>query len=123
MTNKTLELLPSLLRTAETDAYFNNQENVGMILSVDATVEAATAVLTPTLLAVNRDGSLHLIWTAAAAISAIGDFTYLFYPGAGVAALDFTEINPYPIPTRCLFRMLVADADAMTYGVTAHLIG
>lgn len=102
----------------------NNHQATGMLVFVDVTAETDTASVTPSLQASFDAGTTWVTcWTAAAAVEATGDFTYMFYPGI-LASADgaFTESLNMPLPRCWRWVMTHADADALTYSVTAQLL-
>lgn len=120
--NGTLVVLASAARTATTNSeVFTNFGARGILLIVDATVEVDTAEVTPSLQAYDPlSGKYATIWTAAAAISAVGTATYLLYPGASDG--NMTEVDGIPLPAQFRVVMTAADADSLTYSVGAHLL-
>ncbi len=117
--NYDFEVLASAARTAETLSNpFTNNYYKGLLLVVDATIEVATAVLTPGIRVKDANGDYNTVyWDAAAAISAIGEYSYLFYPGLLAADYGGTEALSLPAPMEWKFIMAVGDADSMTYSV------
>lgn len=113
-------LLASAARTAAIASTAQDMPlHKGVLLFVDVTVDAAAGAITPTIEVNDSVGSTAMtIWTAAAAIAAIGEFTYLIYPGATDQA-SYTENVETVLPVDWTFRMTVADTDSLTYSVTA----
>jgi hypothetical protein len=92
----------------------------GVIIFVKVTVDPATADITPGLAYVDATAGDVRLWDAAAAISAVGTFTYLVHPLIGATeAGNVTENVPLALPSAFTFKMDVADADSMTYSVSA----
>lgn len=117
--NYDFEVLASAARTADTLSNpFTNNYYKGLLLVVDATIEVATAVVTPEIRVKDANGDYNAVfWTAAAAISAIGEYSYLFYPGLLAADYGGTEALSLPAPMEWKLFMGHADADALTYSV------
>jgi len=121
--NTEITLLASAARTAQVDSSdqtnFNHQ---GMILFVDVTVDAAAGAITPNIAVKDPvSGTAKVIWSAAAAIAATGQFVYLLLPGAADAG-SYTEQKELAIPRDWFFRMTVADADSLTYSVSCCML-
>lgn len=116
--NHSFTVLASAARTATVSKEIPNNGWRGLILCVNATAETATASVTPSLQAKNEAGEWQTIWTAAAAIEAVGTFTYLLYPGASGG--NFTEVDGIPLPLELRLVMTHADADALTYSIRGH---
>src|SRR3990167_295441 len=111
-------LYPSAATTATHSlGPFQNNNAQGVILLVDVTAETDTASVTPSLQVHDGNGDWSDIWTAAAAITAVGNYSYCLYP----AALNgnFTEVDGIPLPTYFQFNFAHADADSLTYSVVA----
>jgi len=113
-------LLASLLRTA--DAYSpemnNNARYKGVVIIFDATVEAATAVVTPKIEFLNPATKEWEAWLSGTAVDAVGETTWIIYPLSGLATdLGLTKESSAPLPTIWRLFMDVADADALTYSV------
>ena len=94
-----------------------------LTIYVDATVEADTASVTPSVQIKDPvGGGYFTIWTAAAAIEAIGDTAYQLGPGL-LASVDgdYTDTENVVIPRTFRIVMTHADTDALTYSVTYSL--
>ncbi|MEE9569785.1 MAG: hypothetical protein V3W37_10390 [Candidatus Binatia bacterium] len=119
--NREITLLASAARTVEADSPLQgNFSAKGITIVVDITVDPATAVITPNILM--RDpvsGKDIIIWTAAAALGAVGTTVYQLYPGAIAADFDGTEAASIILPHKWTFRMTVGNASSMTYSVGA----
>lgn len=117
--NYTFEVLASAARTAETLSNpFRNNYYKGLLLVVDATLDAAAASVTPGIRIKDANGDYNeVFWNAAAPIAAVGETSYLFYPGVLTADHGGTEALSLPAPMEWKFIMAVADADALTYSV------
>jgi hypothetical protein len=118
-----IQLLASAARTAaiQSEEVKNAGEYRGILLIIDATALAATPGVTPNIQAYDPvSAAWYTVWTAAAAISATGDYTYLLYPGASGG--NMTEVDAIPIPIWWRLSMTVADADSLTYSATAHML-
>jgi len=121
--NEEITLLASAARTAQTDSAAQvNHNHRGMILFVDVTVDAAAGAITPNIAVKDPvSGTAKVIWTAAAAIAATGQFVYMLLPGAADAG-SYTEQKELAIPRDWFFRMTVADADSLTYSVSCCML-
>lgn len=111
-------LYPSTATTATHSIAVGNTNCMGMILLVDATAETDTAEVTPALEIIDGNGDWVAIWTAAAAISATGNYSYCFYPAAING--NFTEVDGMPLPLDFRITFTHADGDSLTYSVMAH---
>ena len=117
-------LLASAARTVETSS--PDQVNVngrGLILIVNITADPAAASITPTLEI--RDpisGNYFTIWTAAAALAAVGTTAYLFEIGGVGSAGSFTEAINIRLTRTWRFTMTVANASSMTYSVSTNVL-
>ncbi len=93
------------------------------MLVFDWTVEAVSSTLTPavSIEAIAGTSRIDVIWTAAAGLTAVGTYAYLF-SGGGLIASDFNgqEAVGFSIPPVCQFSVAVGDADSATYSVEAH---
>jgi len=88
----------------------------GAIIIVNATAETAAAT-TPSINLLDEDGNYDAVyWTAAAAIAAPGDFSYIFYPGITAADVDVTEEMSAPIPCEWQLKMTEAGT-SLTYSI------
>jgi hypothetical protein len=100
------------VQTVQTSA---DQESLGGTRGVRVHVavsnDLGTFQYTPSLDVKVSATAYVTVWTAAADLTADGDYTYLFYPGA-TASLD-TEVSDFPISPvyRVVVTDTVADAD------------
>ena len=112
--------LASAARTAQTaSSTIVNYNGKYLQVIVNITADPSTASITPSLRYVDPvSGNPVTFWTAAAALTAVGVYSYIFGPGilAGAVA-SHTEGANTPIPRSWVFRMNVADAESMTYSV------
>ena len=96
-----------------------------LTIIVDVTVDPASAAITPSLQALDpASGKWVTVWTAAAALTAVG--TAIYALGVGILASvpgGFTDVENIPIPPTWRFHMAVADTDSMTYSVGFTLTG
>ncbi len=93
-----------------------------LTIFVDATVEADTASVTPSVQIKSKSGDYFTIWTAAAAIEAIGNTAYQLGPGLLAATgEDYTDTGNVVIPRTFRIVMTHADTDDLTYSVTYSL--
>ncbi len=115
--NEAFAILASSARTAQTDSSdLTNFNNSGILLTVDISLDPGTASITPNIQSKDPvSGNYSIIWTAAAALTAVGTYTYLIYPGVLAADFDGTESASIAIPRIFRFRMAVADSESMTW--------
>ena len=120
--NTEVTLLASAARTVVTSSDDQiNTNNSGLILIVDITVDPAAASITPTLEI--RDpisGNYFTVWTAAVALAAVGMTAYLFDIGGVGLAGSFTEAVNIRLTRTWRFTMTVANANSITYSVSAN---
>ncbi len=114
-------LLPSAPRTVETNSpSFSSGSRCFLV--VDVTADPAGASITPRLEMLDHaSGKWVKLWTAAAAIVAVGTYTYLLTDSADPPAVfgDVTEVAEIYVPPQDLRHvMAVADSDSMTYSVS-----
>ena len=115
------ELAELLARTADNNIDIDNLPyQSGMLLIYNVTAETSTPDVTPTIQVEDNEGDWQDIWVAAAAISAVGSFEYLFQRGVIAADFNGTEAVSLQLPQR--FRILNnhADSDSMTYSLMVH---
>jgi hypothetical protein len=99
-----------------------NQDYRGLIILMDATSETSSASVTPSLQLQDGNDDWNDIWTAAAAVTAVGNTSYLIYPGA-TASGNFTEVDGIPVPVRgSRLTFTHADADNLTYSIVAYFL-
>ena len=120
--NEELIILASAARTATLQSADQvNYNGSGLIVIVDFETEVDTVSITPYLqIKDSISGNYFTIWTAAAAIEAVGTFAYLFAPGG--AAGSFTEAVNLRLARTWRFGMTHADADSATYSVSAVIL-
>ena len=122
--NFEVALLASAARTVETRSPDQvNANGRGLILIVNITADPAAASITPTLEI--RDpisGNYFTVWTAAAALAAVGTTAYLFEVGGVGSAGSFTEAINIRLTRTWRFTMTVANASSMTYSVSANVL-
>ena len=109
-------------RTAETNsADQTNYNGQALIIIVDISVDPAAASITPELqIKDSISGNYFTVWTAAVALTGVGTYAYLFAPGG--AAGSYTEAVNLLVGRTWRFQMNVADADSMTYSVSAVVL-
>jgi len=117
-------LLASAARTAETrSADQINYNGRGLILVVNVTADPAAASITPTLEIKDPiSNNYFTVWTATAALAAVGMTAYLFEIGGVGAAGSFTEAVNIRLTRTWRFVMAVANANSMTYSVSANTL-
>ena len=120
--NTEVVLLASAARTVATSSADQvNTNNSGLILIVNITDDPAAASITPTLQI--RDpisGNYFTVWTAAVALAAIGMAAYLFDIGGVGVAGSFSEAVNIRLTRTWRFSMTVANANSITYSVSAN---
>jgi hypothetical protein len=119
--NAVKKIFASAARTAtvSSDVISNPGHNSAYIV-VDATVEAATASVVPTLQAYDPISGKYFTIATMAAIEAVG--TYVYLVGTSQAATDgagVTSVHDLPLPRYWRLTMTHADADALTYSAAA----
>lgn len=118
-----LEIIPliSAARVASTNsADLTNPGAKGVRLTLDFTVQAVGTTLT--LHVDYKDpasGKYEEVFSAAAALGAVGTATYDIFPGDIVAADDITEVQKLHIGRTWRVRIVHSDADSCTYSVGA----
>lgn len=122
--NEEVTLLASAARTAQTDSTDQTNFNAkGIMIILDITIDAVSVGLTPSILMKDPvSGKDVIIWTAAAAATAVGTDIYLIYPGVLAADFNGTEAVSIALPRTWVLRIAVADADEATYSVGASYI-
>lgn len=117
-------LLASAARTAETNSSDQINYNArGLIIFVDVSAITATPVLTPRLqIKDSISGNYFTVWSAATAITATGQYAYLFEIGGSGSAGSFTEAVNLRVGRTWRFQMGVGDADSATYSVSEVLL-
>lgn len=95
----------------------------GVMLTLDVT--AITDTPSITLKIQYKDpvgGNYEDLFSAAAAVTAVGVHTYVLYPGDVVAADDVVEVGKLPLPATWRVYIVHADADAITYSVSGSYV-
>jgi len=112
--------LASAARTAATNSpEIKNHNGRGLVIYVNVTLDPASAAITPSLRTGDPvSGTYDVIWTAAAAISATGLYSYQLGPGLlATAGGSYTDTENILLPRSLQISMGVADGDSMTYSV------
>jgi len=119
--NSSFEILTSAARTADVTSEQRNHSWRGIILIVDVTALSLTPIVTPNIRTKDEAGNFdNVLWTAAATITATGQFRYILYPGASGG--NATEVDGIPLPLEWQLFMDHSDADSITYSVRGHYI-
>lgn len=122
--NSSVTLLASLARTADVTQAFTNQQYRGIILVLDVTVAGAgppAFSVTPNVRTKDEAGNYdNILWTAAAAVTAVGQYQYIIYPAASGG--NATEVDGIPLPGEWQLFMDHANATSGTYSVRGHYI-
>lgn len=112
-----ITLLASAARTAATDsADISNTGYRGVHVYLDVTVDPAAAAITVTIQGKDPISGKYYTLLAGAAVSAVGTTVYKIFPGATAAA---NAVANDCVPTTWRVSVAVADADSMTYSITA----
>ena len=119
-----ITLLASAARTATaSSADITNLGYRGVMLTLDVTVDPAGASIE---LSIEYKepvaGNYETLFSAAAAVTAVGTHTYVLYPGDIVAADDVVEVGKLPLPATWRVTITHADADSMTYSVSGSTL-
>ncbi|KKK86682.1 hypothetical protein LCGC14_2760830 [marine sediment metagenome] len=126
MSNQSFTILESAARVADVSSVQDNLVGRGILIVVDVTADPASAAVTPKIRVRDENGDYNEVyWTADAAISATGEFSYLIFPtglATGSKELDVTETVNAPLPREWQLFMDHADADSITYSVRGHYI-
>ena len=114
-------LLASAARTVETNSADQvNYNGKALALFIDVTSITSTPSVTPQLEWKDPvSGDYEPIWIAAAAITATGEYVYLFDMGGVGSAGEYDEAVNIRIPRTWRLTVKVADTDSMTYSVAA----
>lgn len=115
-----LSLLTSAARTTTTDSPDQTNYNWrGLILNVNVT-SAGTGSITPSIQVKDSISNTYkTIWTAAAALTANGNYVYALYPGAGAAS--FTEAVSILLSRTWRVEVVANNANSVTYSVSADM--
>lgn len=118
--NNLINLLPSVARTATTNTTVQrNRGHRGVRVHIDCTADPAAASVTFKVQGADTLTGDYYDLLASAAVAATGDTYLLIYPGAAVTSNVSANavLPPY-------WRVLAthADADSITYQVTAELL-
>lgn len=122
--NTEITVLASAARTATVNsADLTNYNARGVIITIDVTVDGAAASITPTVEVKDSVGGLYDIIMSMTAVAAVGTFVYVIYPGTLTAAANgITQILQNPLPRTWRVTMTAADADSITYSISAAYI-
>jgi hypothetical protein len=116
--------LASAERTETTNSSdLTNPGARGVILTLDCT--AITDTPSITLSVTYKDpvgGNYEAIFSAAAAVEAVGVHTYLIYPADVAASDDIVEVTKLSLPRTWRVTVTHADADAATYSVAGSYL-
>lgn len=110
-------LLPSGARTAEAIAEIPRMYS-SIQIHIDVTADPAAASITPHIEAWDEASQDWVDLLTGAAITAVGSVTLTVADWVTAAANVAAEQKA---PSKCRFRMAVADTDSMTYSVGAWL--
>ena len=113
-------LLASLLRTADTYSpeMNNNARYKGVLLTIDATVDADTASVQAKIEFLNPATKEWEAYLSGPTMDAVGEKHWIIYPLSGLATdLGLDNESSAPLPTIWRLFMDASDADALTYSV------
>jgi len=91
-----------------------NRSARGLLVIVRVTAVSGSPSLIPRLVISTETGLDFVMWNAAAALTAVGQWAYLFYPGTLDVGL-WTEKLSCVIPRNWYFVMVHGTADSVTY--------
>lgn len=122
--NTEVTVLASAARTATvSSADLTNYNARGVIITIDVTVDGAAASITPTVEIKDSVGGLYDVIMSMTAVAAVGTFVYVIYPSTLTAAANgITQILQNPLPRTWRVTMTAADADSITYSISAAYI-
>ena len=121
--NSSFQLLASVLRSVNTTQLPQtpNHSWRGMMIVVDVTVRGGTHTITPGIRVKDENGDFNgVLWDAAAAIAATGEFVYVLYPGASGG--NATEVDGVPVPLEWQYSDTHGGTADMTYSIRIHYI-
>jgi hypothetical protein len=119
--NQDVTLLASAARTATVsspDQVNYNGRGVVVTLNVSALADTPSIVLTIEA----KMGALYEVLLTAAAVTATGTHSFIVYPGVGAASGDVVQVAGFPLPRTWRVTLTHADADSITYSVTASVL-
>lgn len=119
-TNKTRTLLASAARTASIDT--DDQRNArhrGVRVHINATASSATPSVVFTVQGKDNLTGDYYTLLASAAVTGTGDTYLLIYPTATAASNVAVNLA---LPPYWRVSAVAADADSLTYSVTAELL-
>lgn len=113
-------LLASAARTASVNtADQRNRYHRGVRIHIDATAAAATPSVVFTLQGKDEITGDYYDLLASAAVTATGDTFLLYAPGAATTA---NVSAPGQLPAVWRVKVAAADADSLTYALTAEML-
>lgn len=122
--NTEVTILASAARTATiSSADLTNYNARGVIITIDVTADPGTASVTPTVEIKDSVGALYDVIMSMTAVAAVGTFVYVIYPSTLTAAANgITQILQNPLPRTWRVTMTAADAESLTYSISAAYI-
>lgn len=118
------DVLASAARTATTDS--TDQANatgaLGAVFILNLTAFTTAASLTLKLQRKNADGTYTDIFTAPAAITALGKYAYLVKMGIGASAAPFDGAGAKALPGDWRIEVVHGNGNSHTYSVAAWLL-
>lgn len=119
-------LLTSAARTTTcySDAQMNDAGYRGILIFFDATVEVATASVTPTIEAYNPGSNEWETYLTATAVSAVGETSWFIYPAGYdmTGTTGHTDEHVVPLPINWRLKMTASDTDSLTYSAGYNYI-
>lgn len=113
-------MLASAARIATNNSVnFTNTDYRGCHIIIDVTVEVDTASITPTIQGYDSVSGKYYTLLVGNAITAVGTTVLRIYPGLSASA---NVIANDILPNKFRVLMTHADADSMTYSVSASLV-
>lgn len=118
-----LTLLSSSARTADTNSSDQTNYNwCGLIIILNVSAQSGGSVKLGLQLKDSISGNYVTVWTATAAQTAVGTYTYLLYPGA-LDAASWTEKVQLAGPSRTWrITTTTANGSSITYSVSADML-
>lgn len=120
--NSVIQVLASAVRTTAQTVNLENPNARGVLVVLDVTLDAASASITLTIRGRDAVSGKFVDLLVATAVAAVGTTAYIVYPGVAAAGAQITKVVGYPLPLDWNVEIAVADADAMTYSVSAYMI-
>jgi hypothetical protein len=123
-TNHEIVVLASAARTATLQSGDqSNPVGQGLILFLNVSAVTATPSITPYLQIKDMiSDNYATVWTAATAVTATGQYTYLFALGGSGSVGSFTEAVNLRLGRTWRLGVTHADTDSITYSVSGVML-